>query len=80
MDVLEGASPAIVREAVERAKLHAIRHGRLFITGTELLVTAKQLQRQRDLMNSKLTDETLEQKLGIAVKDVVKRSLSEYHD
>jgi len=64
---LEGATPAMVREAVERAKLRMLASGQTQLTASLLASSAESLRRQRELTMPKFTDPTPMQQLGNAV-------------
>jgi transitional endoplasmic reticulum ATPase len=75
---LDGQIPAVIREVVERAKLHALARLQkneftFTLTGQDLVHAARSMKRHLELLNPpKTTEPTPEQKLGNALAEVVK--------
>lgn len=74
-DALSGNIPATIREVVERSKLAMISNGRNEVTGDELLIAAKGMERHLNLLKAEKPALSLEHQLGASFKAVMKQSL-----
>lgn len=79
-EALAGNIPAVIRECVERSKLAALRYQEagmpLMITGQALTDAAASMQNQLDLLRAKSPEPSTAEKLGLAVAEVVKHTVS----
>lgn len=85
--VMEGQIPAVIREAVERSKLSAIRHGRttatgeLAITSKDLLTSSKTLVDHIELLKKKdMKAFTTEEVLGRSLTELLLNHVDERRD
>lgn len=69
---LAGQIPAVIREAVERAKLYAIASGRDTLTTDDVINSALNMKQQIDFLNGEQvhTHQSPEEKLGHALREV----------
>jgi transitional endoplasmic reticulum ATPase len=76
---LAGQIPAVIREAVERAKLYAIsRHQSMELHDEDLVRAANGMKHHLDLLRGKLPDtETPEHKLGAAMMAVLQKGIGQ---
>lgn len=73
---MAGRIPAVIREVVERAKLYGISRGRLSaISADDLAASARQMTNHLCLLDGPSTVvKSVEERLGIAMRDLVQRA------
>lgn len=76
---LAGCIPAVVREAVERAKLYAISRKpeseTVVITGEDLVHASRGMKAHLDLLNPKVVEQTMEQRFTDSFKEVMQEGI-----